>query len=327
MKLGIVGTGMIVNEVLPVLKDIENITFIGICGTKRSEAKVNELCDVYGLKGTVCYEELLDMDIDTVYVGVPNNLHFDMCKLALEKGLNVIVEKPITGNIRETTELIELAEQKDVFLFEAITTQYLKSYEMTKKWIKEIGDIKIISCNFSQYSSRYDNFCNGIVAPVFDIKNYGGALMDINLYNIHYVVGLVGEPKNVKYIANMKNGIDTSGIVTLEYDEFLAVCIGCKDCSSKNTTFIQGTKGYIVKNSAASSNGEVTLIMNDGTIEKYSDDLDKHRMVDEFVFFEKTIRDKNKKMYNEKIKISKNVSKVMTEARNSAKIVFDCDYK
>lgn len=325
MKIGIVGTGMIVNEVLPVLSGIENVKCIGICGTERSVDKVNEFCEKYNLKGTTHYEQLLEMDIDTVYVGVPNNLHFDMCKLAIEKGMNVIVEKPIAGNIKETAELIRLAEENDVFIFEAITTQYLGSYQETKKWIKEIGDIKIISCNYSQYSSRYDNFCNGIVAPVFDIKKYGGALMDINLYNIHYVVGLVGEPKNVQYIANMKNGIDTSGVVTLEYDEFSAVCIGCKDCTSKSTTLIQGTKGYIVKDSAPNINGEVTLVMNDGTTKKYTDELNKHRMVDEFVFFEQIINNKDKVLYNEKIEVSKNVSKVMMQARNNANIVFDCD--
>ena len=47
-------------------------------------------------------------------------------------------------------------------------------------------------------------------------------LSDINVYNIHFALRLFGMPTNVKYYANKhKNGIDTSGILIMEYPDFL----------------------------------------------------------------------------------------------------------
>ena len=49
--------------------------------------------------------------------------------------------------------------------------------------------------------------------------------MDINIYNIHFVVGLFGKPEKVQYLANIERDIDTSGILVLDYGAFKAVCI------------------------------------------------------------------------------------------------------
>ena len=59
--------------------------------------------------------------------------------------------------------------------------------------------MKLVQCNFSQYSSRYDAFCAGETPTSFDPARAGGALMDLNVYNISYVVGLFGEPNQVHY--------------------------------------------------------------------------------------------------------------------------------
>ena len=69
MKLGIVGTGTIVEEVLPVLQQVKGLSCYGICGTKRSEAKAEKLKEQYQMQLAVSdYEKLLDSEIDTVYI-------------------------------------------------------------------------------------------------------------------------------------------------------------------------------------------------------------------------------------------------------------------
>ena len=84
MKLGIVGTGTIVEEVLPVLQQVKGLSCYGICGTKRSEAKAEKLKEQYQMQLAVSdYEKLLDSEIDTVYIAVPNLLHFEMAKEAI----------------------------------------------------------------------------------------------------------------------------------------------------------------------------------------------------------------------------------------------------
>ena len=129
----------------------------------------------------------------------------------------------------QTEELVELARHKKVFLFEAVTTQYLENYAKIRELLPRVGTVKLVQCNFSQYSSRYDAFCEGRVASSFDPACAGGALMDLGVYNVSYIVGLFGEPNQVHYIANIERGIDTSGILTMEYSGFKAVSMAAKD--------------------------------------------------------------------------------------------------
>ena len=227
MKLGIVGTGMIVNDLLSFIHDIESIELIHISGTKRSEEKVRELKEKHHFQRcSVSYDELLnDSQIDTIYIALPNHLHYEYTKKALLHNKHVICEKPFTSNVTELDELIKIAKQQNCLLFEAITNQYLPTYQDIKNKLDEIGKIGIISSNYSQYSSRYDAFKRGEILPVFDVNQSGGALMDLNIYNIHFVVGLFGEPKHVHYFANIERGIDTSGILVLDYDSLKAICI------------------------------------------------------------------------------------------------------
>ena len=207
MKLGILGTGMIVREFLPWLAGPESPFAVqAVCSTPRSEPLAAELCAQYGVpQHTTNYLELLQW-VDVVYLAVPNIQHARYAKVALEAGRHVIVEKPMTPTAAQTEELAALARHKKVFLFEAMTTQYLENYSKIRELLPRIGTVKLVQCNFSQYSSRYDAFCAGNVAPSFDPKCAGGALMDLNVYNISYIVGLFGEPNRAVYAANMDQG-------------------------------------------------------------------------------------------------------------------------
>ena len=85
------------------------------------------------------------------------------------------------------------------------------------------------------------------MTPTFDKACGGGALMDLNVYNIHFVVGLFSMPKKVQYYPNLaENGVDTSGILVMEYPDFQAVCTAAKDSSSDPFVIIQGEEGTIV---------------------------------------------------------------------------------
>lgn len=230
MKLGIIGSGTIVQEFLPVLKKIEGIELLGILGTARSAELVRGLCRDYQIPCAAdSLEALCAAGVDTVYAAVPNFLHFEYCKQALEKGLHVIVEKPMTSNEKEALRLKELAKAKKCFLFEAISTLYLGNYKKIREWLPRLGAIKLVQSQFNQYSRRYDAFKKGEVLPAFDPAKSGGALMDLNLYNLHFVMGLFGTPKTAEYFANIERKIDTSGVVVLQYPEFSAVCIAAKD--------------------------------------------------------------------------------------------------
>ena len=220
----------------------------------RKEEKREELCEKYQIPVSCgSYEELLaDDSLDVLYLPLPNHLHYRFTKQALEAGKHVILEKPFTVTYVEAKELAELAASRGLILFEAITNQYNPNYSRVRELLPGLGDIKIVQLNYSQYSSRYDAFKQGIIAPVFDVNKAGGALLDLNVYNIHFVVGLFGEPSDAHYYPNMERGVDTSGILILEYPGFQCACTAAKDCAAPLSVNIQGDKGCIFSHSNTS---------------------------------------------------------------------------
>lgn len=325
MKLGIVGTGIIVKEVLPLL--VEWGWHIGaICGTPETHETTQSLAQTYGVPAV--YDEYTRMlecpGVDTVYVAVPNHLHYDFCKKALNAGKNVIVEKPMTSNDREAEKLADLARAKELFLFEAISTVYLPNYRRIKELLPRIGTVKIVTCNCSQYSRRYDAFRAGEVLPVFDPMKSGGALMDLNLYNLHWLIGLFGKPEAVDYHANIERGIDTSGMLTIRYPGFWAVSIAAKDCAAPRTFVIQGTEGYIQQNSPANACREILLHLNDGTEEIYNSNPES-RLEPEFRAFAEQIESGDRSRCYAALEHSILVSTIQTQARLGAGIRFPAD--
>ena len=326
MKLGIIGAGMIVKDFLsitPLLKDVE---LEAICGTQKSEETIIELKNKYGIKNVLySYDELLNTDLDAIYIGLPNNLHFEFAKKALEANKNVIVEKPFTSTYNEALILSDLAKQKQLFIFEAITNQYLPNYKKIKELLPNLGNIKIVQCNYSQYSSRYNSFKEGNILPAFDPKFSGGALMDLNIYNIHYVVGLFGKPENIEYYPNVERGIDTSGILILDYGTFKCVCVGAKDCKAPIANNIQGDKGCIYQDTPANVCERFELLMNDGTSSKINENDYEHRMVNEFIEFVDMIKNNDLEKCYKMLEHSLIVSEVQTIARNKGGIIFPAD--
>lgn len=328
MKLGIVGSGMIVKVALEALEKLKgNIEKIAICDRKESIEIVEDLAKKYKISTVYTnYEELLkDENIDTVYLGIINSMHYNYCKKALEAGKNVICEKPFTSNIRELRELIHLAKTKNLFLFEAITMIYSPNFNYVKENLEKLGDIKLVQCNYSQYSSRYDKYLEGVILPAFDLSMSGGSLYDINIYNVHFVVGLFGKPNSIKYHANIGfNGIDTSGVLVLSYDNFTAICVGAKDSTSVNHATVQGVKGYLKINSSVNISKSIDFLINN-ELSTFNGEIHDNHMINEFITFNQIIQKKDYDTCYKNLRHSEIVMEILCDARKDAGIVFSAD--
>ena len=248
MKLALIGTGKIIADALFALQSVETIERQAIFARPHSRAKGEALAAQYGIAEVYTdYAALLaQADIDTVYIGLVNNAHFSYGRQALEAGKNVIMEKPFTGTLAEAQELVALARERGLYVFEAITVLHTPVFQRMREGLPRLGRVRMLLGNYSQYSSRYDAYLAGEVSHAFDAAYLGGALRDINVYNIHYAAALFGVPRAVHYYPNRGfNGIDTSGTLVLEYDGFSAVCTGAKDSDSPCYLSVQGEKGWM----------------------------------------------------------------------------------
>lgn len=299
MNLAVVGTGNIVKRFLDGVSKSEGICCRAVCSRKaESGRKFVQSCNSLAeaaeeIRIYTDYDELLaDDGIELIYIALPNSLHFEYTKRALHAGRHVICEKPFTVEVKQAEELIALAEEKQIFLFEAITTRSLPNYKRIREELSKLGRIRMVQCNFSQYSSRYDEYLAGGVPNVFSPAFSGGALNDLNVYNLHFVAGLFGMPAGGSYAANVgRNGIDLSGVAVLHYDGFQAVCIAAKDSASPNFALIQGEKGYL-KIEGESSRCRRAEVCVDGRTERFGEEQsEENALVYEVLEFEKIMKE------------------------------------
>lgn len=325
MNLGIVGSGMIVKELMKTIHKL-NFDKIYILGREQSKEKVEQLVGECHLTGSFYdYGKMLEADVDVIYIALPNHLHYDFARKAMDCKKHVIVEKPATVSAEELVELAELAEVRKLMLLEAVNIHYLPAFQALKEDLKELGEIKMVSLNYSQYSSRYDAFKQGTVLPAFDTHMAGGALMDINVYNVHAVMGLFGVPQYARYYANVERGIDTSGMMLCDYGTFKAVCIGAKDCKAPIVSTIQGNQAAIVIEKPVNQMTEYKILYNDGREVFRRFGQTEHRLYYEFAAFIRMMEEGDFERCRKMLKLSCEVSELMTRTRREEGIVFDGD--
>ena len=148
--------------------------------------------------------------------------------------------------------------------------------------------------------------------------------MDLNVYNISYIVGLFGEPNQVHYLPNMERGIDTSGILTMEYNSF-------KQSAWPPRTAVRlpvchpGHKGLY----SAEIHGQLVrrrdLPPQSGQGRTLQPERRQTPQAAEFHAFARAIEGGDQELCSRMLDTSVAVSRVLTVARRSAGIKFPCD--
>ncbi|MEI2405688.1 Gfo/Idh/MocA family protein [Niallia taxi] len=325
MKIGTIGTGFIVDAFLAAVDSTAEAVCTAMYSRKQETAKT--LADKYEISTiyTSLDELFEDNEVEVVYVASPNSLHYYHAKQALEHGKHVICEKPFTSTVKELDTLIALAKQKNLMLFEAITTIHLPNFQLVKENLNKLGQIKLVQCNYSQLSSRYNSLLAGETPNVFNPEFSGGSLVDINIYNLHFVMNLFGAPEQISYTANKHaNGIDTSGVLVLNYPDFIAECAGAKDTNSMNFALIQGEKGYIHVESGANGCRRVYLHTGASKVELNSQTT-TNNLYYELVAFQDIFKRKDYEQCYQLLDYSHSVLEQVVAARKDAGIKFAAD--
>lgn len=97
-------------------------------------------------------------------VSTPVDSHFEIAKVILEFGRNVLIEKPATSNLNELNKLVEISQQKNLLFAVAFHAAFAKDLlwflEFKNKYSEKLGPITGFHCAF------YDPYIkNGILLP------------------------------------------------------------------------------------------------------------------------------------------------------------------
>ena len=336
MKIGTIGSGFIVRTILSKVAVTEGIQCAAVYS--RSYETGRKLADEFGVDKVYTDLDGLcgDPELDFIYIASPNSLHYQHVKKALENGKNVLCEKPFVPTGREARELIALAKEKGLYLFEMITTLYHPHFAWVKERMGAVGKLQMVDASFCQYSSRYDTLMAGEQTNIFDPNFKTGSLMDINVYNIYLVVALLGKPDRVEYFAaKHENGIDLHGTVVLQYGDVICQCVGAKDTMRENSVHILGDKGYIQITPGAGNLRTVRLVCRGdqdagptgNNVRDKGKDRNELELPEDQWFYEiqaisRLVAEGNKEQCYRNLEIAQTVAEVLEKARESAGMPF-----
>ena len=247
INFGIIGTGRIAAKFCQAFKSdlVQDGSVLAVASRDLSRAK--EAAKAYGISRAYgSYEELLgDRDIAVVYIAVTNEMHLRCCEMAMRAGKHVICEKPMVVRAADARALAALAKEKGVFLMEALWTRFLPAVRKAEEWIREgrIGELRgmRVSLCARREPEEYPR--------LFDTAKYGGAILDLGIYCLHFVRTFAGnrplrECKSVSISG--ESGVDISDFVLLEYDGGFTADMSCSiNFFASNEAYIFGREGYI----------------------------------------------------------------------------------
>jgi D-xylose 1-dehydrogenase (NADP+, D-xylono-1,5-lactone-forming) len=162
------------------------------------------------------YEALLQDDqIDAVYIPLPNALHAQWVRAALESGKHVLCEKPLTPTAPEAEALFELATQKGLMLAEAFMYRHHPKTLRVRQLLREgsIGELQTIRCSFAFRVADPDHDIR------YSAELAGGALRDVGCYCVNFsTFAADAEPYQVFGLARLaSSGVDERFYGTLAF--------------------------------------------------------------------------------------------------------------
>lgn len=140
-RWGIIGTGGIARTFARDIALLEGheIAAVGSRTLSKSQAFTAEFpATAYG-----SYEELVESDVDAVYVATPHSLHAENSILALNSGKPVLCEKPFAVNAKQVEAMIQASKKNSLALMEAMWSRFLPHYQIVREIVGsgELGDL------------------------------------------------------------------------------------------------------------------------------------------------------------------------------------------
>lgn len=242
-KAAILGAGNIARKMAVTMAGMEEVQTYAVAS--RSLERAQDFASEYGFeKAYGSYEEMLcDEQVELVYIATPHSEHFENAKLCILHGKPVLCEKAFTANAWQAKELIRLAEEKRVFITEAIWTRYLPMLETIRRQLDSgiIGKPSMLTANLGYVVDQVPRIQQPGLA--------GGALLDLGVYPLNFALMVFGN--RIRKISSVctytDTGVDEQNSMTLLYEDGRVAQLNSSILSvSDRRGVIYGSQGFMV---------------------------------------------------------------------------------
>lgn len=150
-RLGVIGTGWWATTAhLPSLSTYDDAMLVAVCDARPD--RVREVADRFGVPHVFRDVAALASAglVDGVIVATPHTTHYAIARTALDAGLHVLVEKPLTTSAKEAWDLVSRAESAGLHLAAGYTYQHTRTAAFVRQAVQEeIGDLVCVAAEFA----------------------------------------------------------------------------------------------------------------------------------------------------------------------------------
>mgnify|MGYP005848185217 CR=1 FL=1 len=148
LKVGVVGVGRMGQRHCRVYDNIRKVKLVGVSDTNpHLGSQIAQQYDAIYFRN---YVDLLE-NVDVISIATPTQYHYEQTKLALERGVHILVEKPITENLEQAFEILNLVENKDVVFQVGHIERFNPAYIELKNVVENLTPIAINFYRLSPY--------------------------------------------------------------------------------------------------------------------------------------------------------------------------------
>ena len=150
VRLGAVGAGWwATSNHFPIFAARDDVELVGVCGLG---PELDTVRDQFGFGfSTGDYEQLLDADLDAVVITTPHDLHYEQAVRAIDRGLHVLVEKPVTLKADTAWDLQRRTAAAGVHFVVPYGWNYKPFTERAKALIDagHLGELQYVQCHMA----------------------------------------------------------------------------------------------------------------------------------------------------------------------------------
>lgn len=208
LKVGIIGCGSIFTMHATSVDHLENAKLVGVCDIKKDRA--DAAAKKYNVHAFYDYKELIDNgNLDVVHVCVPHYMHPVISRYALEHGLNVLCEKPMSIDYESGEANVKLAEEKNLRYGIIFQCRYNNTSRLIKENLENGKLGKIISARCTLTWCKPDSYYSLSDWKGTWDKEGGGVIIDQAIHSLDLANWFIdSEPVEVQAsIANRAHDI------------------------------------------------------------------------------------------------------------------------
>ncbi|HDM70546.1 MAG: Gfo/Idh/MocA family oxidoreductase [Thermotogae bacterium] len=219
LKWGIAGCGNVAHVHALAIQEIGDVELIACYDVKEDKAK--EFGEKYGINWFKELSEFLEQPLDIISICTPSGSRKQIAIEAMEKGINVITEKPMEVTLEAIDEMIETSKKYGVTLGCILQTRFAPSEQKMRELVDkgELGKIILLEADVRWFRSK-EYYKSGGWRGTWKYDG-GGALMNQAIHTIDLMMWYGGSVKRIYGFTRTlfhEIEVEDSAVATLEFE-------------------------------------------------------------------------------------------------------------